>query len=213
MKASISKYLARHRVLGSFIAILVASVSANHADAAVLVSNLSGANNASASPQSTFWLAQAFTTDATSYTLDSVALQGANSSTGSQVFLYSDSGQLPSVELASFSTAGFGTTSGTYTLPANGTVTLNGSTTYWIVFAPNDANFGLWTRTTAAGNQEGPGLIPDLQAFSTNGGSSFSSTDIDEYLKLEINVSPIPEPSITACAALMAGILLGRRRR
>ncbi len=183
---------------------------ATHVHSAVLVSNLSGTDNASASPQSTFWLAQAFTTDDSSYTLESITIQGSNSSGGSQVFIYSDNASLPSISLGSVSTASFGTSSGTYVLPVQGSVTLDASQTYWVVFAPNDVNFGLWARTTASGNLDGPGTIPDLQAFSTNGGASFTSTDITNYLKFEINA--VPEPA-TAMVASLGLLLVGRRRR
>jgi hypothetical protein len=180
-------------------------------EAAVVVSNLSGTDNANASPQSTFWLGQAFTTDDTSYNLQSVGLQGGNSPSGSSVYLYSDSGSLPSAQLGSFSTTDFGSTSDTYTLPVNDTITLDPSETYWIVFAPNDVNFGLWQRTPD-GNQDGPGAIPDLQASSNDGGSSFSSQAIDGFLKLEINADPVPEPSVPV--TFLAGtILLGSRRK
>ncbi|MCB1094678.1 MAG: PEP-CTERM sorting domain-containing protein [Verrucomicrobiae bacterium] len=185
----------------------------NTAEAVVVVSNLSGADNGNASPQSTFWIGQAFTTDNATYALDSVSLQGANSSGGSQVFLYSDSGSLPSAQLGSFSTTGFGTASGTYSLPVQAAVTLNPTTTYWVVFAPNDFNFGLWRITTTTGNQSGPGDIPDLQAFSGNGGASFTATNFTDNLKLEIAATPIPEPATVPLLAMGTVAFLHRRRR
>lgn len=181
-------------------------------ESAVIAGNLSGDDNASASPQSTFWLGQAFATDDTPYTVDSITIQGGNSPAGSEVHLYSDSGSLPSVELGSFSTTGFGTASGTHTLPAESSMTLEPSTTYWIVFAPNDVNFGLWARTTSTESLNGPGAMPDLQAFSNDGGSSFSSTDISNNLKMEVQGTVVPEPGIVSLA-LCGGLALVRRHR
>jgi hypothetical protein len=146
------------------------------AGAATLVSNMGNATNGTLSPQSTFWIAQQFTTDSSGWTLSSVQFHGArNASQSLAVSVWSDNGSgLPLASIGTFDASGVTTTIGAQTLPAVGTIALAANTSYWIVIAPSDVNTAFWSRTSDL-TSSGTGTIPNAKASSGNSGSSWSA--------------------------------------
>ena len=158
------------------------------AGAATLVSNMANATNGTLSPQSTFWVAQQFTTDASGWTLSSVQFHGArNASQSLAVSIWSDNGSnLPLASIGTFDASGVTTTLGAQTLPAVGTIAVAANTSYWIVIAPSDVNTASWTRTSDL-TSTGTGAIPNAKASSTNSGSTWAAI-VDASNNLMIRV-------------------------
>lgn len=167
--------------------------------ATTLVSNMSGAVDTNASPQSTFWLAQRFTTDASTSTANFLNFRGArNAAQTLSVYLYdhdavNDAPVAGATGFGQFDASSVTTTVEVQTLPAIGTITLNPNTTYWVVIHPSDVNTALWTQTTDLGNLSGPGTIENRRAFSTNGGASWTGqTNGTSNLMIGIDVAVVP---------------------
>jgi hypothetical protein len=161
----------------------------------VLVSNIANATNGAFSPQSTFWIAQKFTTDAQVWTITSAQFRGSrNPAQSVALSLYSHDGvnDLPLASVATFDTSGVTTTNGVQTAPASGVINLAANTTYWLVLAPSDVNTAFWFKTSDATNT-GTGTIDSRLARSTDGGGTWAmldaSGDVME-LELEGNVAP-----------------------
>jgi hypothetical protein len=177
------------------------SFLATDSRAATLVSNMSNTPNGNLSPQSTFWMAQKFTTDASAWTLGSIQFRGArNASQTLAVSIYSHDGvnDLPSASIGTFDASGVTTTVGAQTLPANGTINLAASTSYWIVIAPSDVNTALWTQSTDLTNT-GPGTIPNRRAVSANSGGTWSALAAGNNLLIQVD-SAAPDTTPDAFA-------------
>ena len=146
--------------------ILSATLAAGSAGAATLVSNLAGTTAGNASPQSTFWMAQAFTTDANPYTVNSVSFRGArNAAQTVTVWLYNhdainDRPVAGATGFGQLNATGVTSVVGVQTLPAIGTINLAANTTYWIVLQPSTIDTSQWTQTINLGNLSGPGRSP-----------------------------------------------------
>ena len=167
------------------------------ASASTLVSNMGNTPLGNLSPQSTFWLAQEFTTDASSWTVTSIEFRGArNNSQTLAVSIYDNDtmNDLPSASIGTFDASGVTTTVGTQTLAANGTIDLSPNTSYWIVIAPSDVNTAFWTESTELTNT-GTGTIPNTNAKSLDGGGSFSALGASGPLMIQVDgTSPDTTP-------------------
>jgi hypothetical protein len=179
--------------------ILSALLVAGSAGAATVVSNLAGTTAGNASPQSTFWMAQAFTTDANPYTVNSVSFRGArNAAQTLAVRIYAhdavnDRPVAGATGFGQFDATGVTTVVGVQTLPAIGTINLAANTTYWIVLQPSTIDTALWTQTTDLGNLAGPGAIPNRRAFSSNAGTSWTGqTNGTDNLMIAVDVTVLP---------------------
>ncbi|QQR73506.1 MAG: hypothetical protein IPJ17_18800 [Holophagales bacterium] len=188
------------RIVARVVRIAVgALLSVSSANAVTLVSNLAGTTAGNASPQSTFWMAQAFTTDNNAYTLSSVSFRGArNAAQTISVWVYAhDAGNDRPVAGATgfgqLDASGVTAVVGVQVLPAIGTINLAANTTYWIVLQPSDINTALWTQTTNLGNLAGAGAIPNRRAFSSNAGASWSGqTNGTDNLMIAVDVAVLP---------------------
>ena len=183
---------------GLFLALRVL-VATGSASGAVLVSNLSGTTAGNASPQSTFWMAQAFTTDGNAYTASSVTIRGARHATQSlAVYLYqhNSGGNVPvtgATDFGQFDATGVTSVIGSQTMPAMGTINLAANTTYWIVVQPSNVNTALWTLPSNLGNLSGAGAIPNRRATSNNSGTTWSGlTDNSANLMIQVDVDAAP---------------------
>ncbi len=162
------------------------------AAATALVSNMANTTSTDLSPQSTFWVAQEFTTGASDWMVTSMQFRGArNASQSLAVSVWSDNGSgLPLASVGTFDASGVTTTVGPQTLVV-GTISLAASTSYWIVIAPSDVNTAFWTKETDL-TSTGTGTIPNAKASSTNSGSSWSAlVDATANLMIEIDGAAI----------------------
>ncbi len=167
------------------------ALAATAASGATLVSNMANTTNANASPQSNFWMAQKFTTNAAPWIVTQMQFRGArNAAQTLAVSLYSDSAGLPGSALGTFDATGVTTSAGPQTLNANLPINLAASTSYWIVLAPSTIDTALWTRETDLTNT-GPGSIPNAKATSNNGGASWSAF-VDATINLMIQLDGVP---------------------
>ncbi|QQR73501.1 MAG: hypothetical protein IPJ17_18775 [Holophagales bacterium] len=169
------------------------------ANGVVVVSNLAGTAAGNASPQSTFWMAQAFTTDNNPYTVTSVSIRGARNAAQSlvvRIYAHDAGNNVPvagATGFGQFDATGVTTTVGVQTMPPIGTINLAANTTYWIVLQPSTIDTSLWTQSTSLGNLSGAGTIPNRRAFSSNSGTSWSGqTNGTDNLMIEVNVTTLP---------------------
>ena len=156
------------RRIGVVPCLLLVSIGlgGSSASGAVLVSNLAGTTAGNASPQSTFWMAQAFTTDNNAYTLTSVSIRGARNAAQAlvvRIYAHDAVNNVPvagATGLGQVDATGVTATVGVQTMPALGTINLAANTTYWIVLQPSTIDTSQWTQTINLGNLSGPGRSP-----------------------------------------------------
>jgi hypothetical protein len=160
------------------------------AHAAVLVSNIANATNGAFSPQSTFWIAQKFTTDAQTWTITSAQFRGSRNpaqSVALSIYSHDAVNDVPLASVATFDTSTVTTTNGVQTVAASGVISLAAGTTYWLVLAPSDVNTAFWFKTTDLTNA-GSGTIDNRLARSTDGGASWAMLDASgDVMTLELD--------------------------
>jgi hypothetical protein len=153
-----------------------------------------------------------FTTDASTYNLDSVILNlnlSSGDSSDLSVRLCDDSSSLPGARLGTLTNPSSIGAQDNYTFTATG-LTLSPNTTYWIVAVPlaemdvdwadTSSNWGWACAGTVSGGQWAPWEA---------GQSSYGSTP-----SLVVNATAIPEPSTCSLLALgIVGLLGGLRLR
>ena len=170
-------------------------------------------------------IAQSFLTSAGSWTLDSVLLD-VESFFGSGSFavsIYTDSGAAPGSLLATLSSNASPTTRQLYTYTPTSTLTLNGSTRYWITTLPVGGGEFLYSVYGTDGTPTGSWQVPAGSALMTqdNASSWFNLSETEGFnFAFQINATsasaPVPEPGTWAAAALLAGgaaFMRWRKRR
>ncbi|MEO8218363.1 MAG: choice-of-anchor R domain-containing protein, partial [Acidobacteriota bacterium] len=184
---------------GSALAVLLfCSLTAS---AATLVSNTANAPGSNLSPQSTFWLAEKFTTDAESWTITSAQFRGAKNNAGQPITLaiysHDSVNDTPLASVGTFDTSTVTATIGVQSAAAVGTIALAPSTSYWFVFAPGDVNTAFWTQT-ADSTTTGPGTIEARVTFSTTGGASWGVASLSgNYLMMGFDGTSAPVSDTT----------------
>ncbi len=183
--------------------------------AVVLVSNITNATPFGSSVADTSWLADSFTTDAQSYTLNNVNVD-MDATTGGGNFvlsIFDDNSGEPGSLITN------GTLSGetnpnldqVYTYITTATVNLAASTTYWVVAAETlGTNFFSWSATFDAA-ESGTGTIGDVGKFSSNQGVSWNNNTIIQ--RFSVDVTAVPEPSDYAAIFGIGAIVLVYYRR
>ena len=194
------------RRLASFAALFAAPWVCT---AAVLVSNIEQPTRSTTEISSTLWAAQAFSTDPSSYRLDSIDLVLGNRVGLSPVVaeLRSDvSG--PGVLLATFTLASLSAGSPVVvTLSPDSLVNLAPASTYWVVMGLGGTGAFGWSY--AEGNASvGPGSL-GAYAYSVDAGAAWGSVGTDNPYHLRVEVTPIPEP--TSALLVLAGLVVLRR--
>lgn len=166
--------------------------------AATLVSNLANTGAGSATVQNTFWQAQKFTTDGSTYDVNSVTVTGsrhpATANVAVYIYAHDSMNNAPVTGATGFGeldASGFGTSAGDYVFPAVGTISLQANTSYWVVMQPDNVNGALWEQTSDT-SSTGSGTLDNVRASSNNSGSSWSSSSGGSNLKIEVDVLMTP---------------------
>ena len=173
---------------------------------AVIVTDNTGEPSHAAVLSSTAWAGQSFTTDATTYELSRISIQGT---TGNNVTLslYDNNAGVPGSLIHTLT----GPTSFTwpeelrdYTPTAP--VLLNALTTYFVV-AKATGGFIDW-RLTPSTSETGPGSIGNVPFFSVDSGASWTASGAGLPVKFRVEGAvAVPEASAALCVGL-AGVAL-----
>lgn len=201
----------KNKVVGLIVAGIITVAQPLMADAAILVTNIAEPTRATTIfPTDAIWAAQSFSTDANAYNLLDIDVIAGLRDGGPLVIaeLRADSGG-PGAILTTFTVPLLSTGSPqVVTLTPAAAVSLNASTTYWLVMSALDGSYGL---SYAQGNNEsGPGALGNY-SYSTDGGVWTNAANANPY-HLQVNVDPVPLPA--PALLLLSGVAtVGRFRR
>lgn len=196
------------------------STGARPAAAQTIIGNFPPTNDSSSSADldTLRYKALGFTIGATAYTLTGVRLRldTKNENTGI-VELRNDSGGVdPGASVVvGFNNPSPGEGVGTYTFTPTSAFTLQANTKYWLVVRGTTDTGWDWRGSSPGVTPTGPGATFGGNRFSTNGGSSWSSSSIVnsfEILGTIGDASAVPEPS-AALLFLPALAVVGLIRR
>jgi hypothetical protein len=165
---------------------------------------------------STVYLASSFTTNSasTSYRLDSVTVNMGTAITADGGFILqirSNSSSRPGSLVAQL-TGEVNPASGLYTYTPTTTITLNASTTYWVVAGVAGGTGEFRWLAAANNNQTGDWTIGNNIGFGTNSGTTWSMQGFPPSL-FSVSATVVPEPG-AFILALAGGIgtIVSRRR-
>ena len=164
--------------------------------------------NSDPTPDFGYRAAVAFTTDTSSYTLDSVTvhLQRNGSSPEVAMRLYSDSGGLPGISLGLLGNPGTGA-QGNYAFSGSG-IFLSASTTYWVALEPSATPPPPNVSTEWYHGTSGSGYANSAYEDGWGPWSSVAGTPPSAY----IQATPVPEPSAYGLAAAVGLLGFAARR-
>lgn len=198
------------------LAVLVSSTS--RAD--ILVSNLDEpfrADTPIANPQ--YWAAQSFFTDASSYSLESIAAIVGNGSGAPLIVaeLRAATGMSGDIDMSAGGLLGTffapdvsGPTSARTFIP-NSSITLAPSTQYWFVLGSDNAGTFDWSYANT-NFFSGPGFLGSY-ADSSDAGATWNYGQLFPYF-MQVNTAAVPEPTLLPLLGVALGFLtLNVRRR
>lgn len=156
------------------------------------------------------WEANKFTTDANTYSLQSITLNlddALDTSGAFVVELHSDNSGTPGSFIAALSGSVNPATAGLYTYTPSSTVTLNPNTPYWVVAMVSSGNGDYGWHFTSSTSQA-PGAVGTVGGFSESldQGASWSAEDTSFPSEFKV-VGVVPEPS--TYAAVFGLVALG----
>lgn len=141
-----------------------------------------------------YWAAQSFRTDANTYTLDSIEVLAGEASSKPAPFviaeLYSDDGGAIGVFLGSFTAPDLSGPLASRTFTPDSPITLDPSTTYWLLLgcqAPGDGTF-LWTYALS-NEYVGPGSVGGFADSSDSGANWNYATDFPYFIQVNAHLS------------------------
>ena len=198
--AANARFPALAAALAVFLLVLPAGPEAHAQTPEVLVSNVGQTIN-DATDFATDDLAQSFTTgtDARGYILTAIELQLASTSGTTPPTVTLHSGSATGTVVATFTgPASIGSTDAYHAFTPVGTVTLNSSTTYWVV-AEGGATGGRWSNTSSTSEDGTPAAgwsiadVSEFRAASSTGSFSVNTFSVN-YIRVRgsINYGPIP---------------------
>ena len=189
----------------------------------VAVSNLGENIDAFSLATATTWLANSFTTDNQTYTLNSVTMSlaiGGPTLTKAAPKIYSDSSGVPGSSLENYASQDI-LIDGDFTFTSAG-LTLAPNTTYWLVLQHVGFSIGVQWPSTFSDNQTGSWTIGDTMRESIDSGSTWPNTySWTGRFSVDATVAPVPEPQeyllamgvgLIAFAALRHSVDLNLRR-
>jgi hypothetical protein len=203
----------KRTLIWAMVACQVWQALASEASADVVTENLGQPNQALSVFDSTAWIAQSFTTDATAYTLSSISVQVVGFGGGFTLSLYDDNAGNPGVLIDTLVGSSSPNELTTY-LPST-TVALSPSTTYYAVAKSSSGTYE-W-RLTGSTNQTGPGMIGDTAIFTVDSGSTWFpqppipmiAPSFVAKLSVEATVVAVPEASAALCLGAIAALAVG----
>lgn len=192
-----------------------------------LISNLGNSHSGYFSLNSpSFWIAQAFRTDAQAHTLHSVdtAMAFAGGALPSQVsatlYAAGGDGRIASALTSLGTASGLG---GELYRFGGGNFNLAASTTYWIVFAQTTGENPAQLSWTISESTTGPGAFPGgsepIEAFSNNSGGVWNyGLRPSAPVRFQVNVdgetpAAVPEPGALALFLPGLGVMVVMRRK
>jgi hypothetical protein len=184
----------------------------------VLYDSITGATPAGSDlTDSNTWLANQFTTDAATYSLQSVVLDFTTAPAGTiAVDLYSDASGTPGSSLGTFTNPG-SFTLGTNTFTASGIPSLVASSAYWVVLRGVAVGTVDWRWTS--NSPTGVGASTNTN-FSTTAGASWAGLSSGTPYMMTVNATAEAVPEIDPASfgssiSIVLGslALLDRRRR
>lgn len=185
-------------------------------EAAVVVSNLAEPTAGGNALNLGNWWATSFTTDAFTYSLNSVdiLLDSAASPLGGYfVSVHADGAGSPGAQLVNGLLVGSATPPvGTSTYTVGGPVLLNPNTTYWLVQGTTHPT-ALWGIAVSPSDAEtGTWAIGDVEQRSVNQGATWAVFD-SNVVQFSVDATAVPEPTALMVLLALGGLGLGRRRR
>jgi len=208
------------------LAVVLLGVGSLPVHATIVLSNLSqpdlcAGNNCVNIPDSDL-AGQSFTTDASSYVLNSIdVLVFTFGGVADFVAIYSDVAGQPNVQVGTLPTFSGSVELGTYdrhTFTSDGSIILAPLTDYWLVVGSTSnftQNFQLSTNLVSSG----PFTLNNMQGFSSDLGASWSIFTNGEPVKFELDATaqvsqPVPEPGTFGLFGLgLAGLVAWRRKK
>ncbi len=160
------------------------------------------------------WVGQAFTTDANSYTLDSVTLNMGTATTTGGLFsvgIYSNSLGNPGTLLKTLTGSTNPASDSNYTFTSSG-LSLTANNTYHVVASVSSGLANYSWQNTSDTTETGPWVFPNYITLSTNQGGGWAQGGTN--MIMSVSATPIPEPSTyaTMCGVLALGWAAWRRR-
>lgn len=197
-----------------FFAFVTLMILATEGGAQVTTSNLGSGVSWFYEVKTDNWVGQAFTTDANSYTLDSVTLQlGTPTATGGNfsVSIFSNNSNNPGGLLETLSGSASPDGASAYTFTSSG-LTLTANNTYHVIASVTTGTANYSWQNTDTTTESGPWVFPNYITLSTNQGGNWAQAGTQ--LLMSVSATPIPEPSTYAvlCGALALGVVAWRRR-
>ncbi len=200
------------RAVLSYTATISAFVfaTAGAVQATTLYDNLSYTTGDTASASGASWLAQALTTDASSYVLQSVTLL-LSADAAPSVSIYADNGGEPGSSIGSLTLSSSYSSSLSNVIFTSTGMTLSANTTYWVVLS--DSSTANWAWTTS--NSGSGSAFSTTSAQTDDAGSTWFTFDAYPY---QMNVSdtvaavPLPAGLPLFMSALAGMTLIGRRK-
>jgi hypothetical protein len=200
-----------HRLLVFAILLLAAPVGRGQ----VTTSNLGVLESYFYEIKSNSWVGQAFTTDANSYTLNSVTLSMRNATLSGGMFsvgIYSNNSNNPGSLLETLSGSTSPDSYINYTFTSSG-LSLTANNTYHVVASVSSglANYS-WVNTSD-NSTTGAWGFPNYITLSSDQGVNWAQAGTK--MILSVTATPIPEPGTYSAifGALALGVVVWRRRR
>jgi hypothetical protein len=186
------------------------------ADADLLSDNLSNSTSGTETATGDTWLAGSFGTGPSSYTLQSLTLLLANTSSGvPELDLYTDGGLEPGFLVETLTAPSSTSTSLAPTTFTSTGATLSQNSTYWIVLKADSGAFDWAWTAEYSGTGEG---FQDTWGISDDAGTSWYTYAIyPTQFSVNADVSSTPEPCtkalVVAAGVMGIAILILRRCR
>lgn len=190
--------------IGAFIFAMSGAVQAN-----TLYDNLSSETGDTVNAAGASWLAQALTTNSTSYVLQSVTLLLDAEATPS-VSIYSDNGGEPGWLIQPLSlSSSYSSSLSNVTFTSSG-LTLNAGTTYWVVLSDNVSADWAWTTS----NSGSGAAFSTTSALTEDAGATWFTADAYPYQMSVTAVAAVPLPAGLPLflSALAGARIIGRRK-